>query len=117
VPDGRAPAPVDHYAPAGRPGTRVPHAWLDAATSTVDFAGPGLTLLTGSDNEGWIAEANRLGLRLATVSHRKWLAEVCLPADGALLLRPDVIVAWHPTSGTPLAGALTRVLGTAAVPA
>ncbi|MFJ9783335.1 FAD-dependent monooxygenase [Amycolatopsis sp. NPDC101161] len=117
VPDGRGPAPVDHYAPAGRPGTRVPHAWLDAKTSTVDLAGPGLTLLTGPDNGRWIAEADRLGLRLAEVSHQDWLAEVCLPADGALLLRPDVIVAWHSTCGTPLAEAVTRVLGTAAVPA
>jgi putative polyketide hydroxylase len=117
VPDGRGPAPVDHYAPAGRPGTRVPHAWLDATTSTVDFAGPGLTLLTGPDSGRWIAEAHRLGLRQATVSHAGWLAEVCLPADGALLLRPDVIVAWHSASGTSLAEAVTRVLGTVAVPA
>jgi putative polyketide hydroxylase len=117
VPDGRGPAPADHYAPAGRPGTRVPHAWLDATTSTVDFAGPGLTLLTGPDNGRWIAEAHRLGLGQATVSHAGWLAEVSLPADGALLLRPDVIVAWHSASGTPLAEAVTRVLGAAAVPA
>jgi putative polyketide hydroxylase len=117
VPDGRGPAPVDHYAPAGRPGTRVPHAWLDAGTSTVDFAGPGLTLLTGPDNGHWIAEADRLGLRLVTVSHQTWLADACLPADGALLLRPDLIVAWHSTSGKPLAEALTEGLGTTAVSA
>jgi hypothetical protein len=31
--------------------------------------------------------------------HRsKWPAEVCLPADGALLLRPGIIVAWHSAS-------------------
>jgi hypothetical protein len=117
VPDGRGPAPVDHCAPAGRPGTRVPHVWLDAETSTVDYSGPGLALLTGPDNGRWIAEANRLGLRQAIVSHQDWLTEVCLPTDGALLLRPDVIVAWCSASGTPLAEALTRVLGTAAVPA
>ncbi|WP_328648822.1 FAD-dependent monooxygenase [Amycolatopsis sp. NBC_00348] len=111
VPDGRDPAPADHYAPAGRPGTRVPHAWLDAETSTVDYAGPGLTLLTGPDNGHWIAEADRLGLRWASVPHDGWLAEVRLPADGALLLRPDVVVAWHSTSDTSLADALTRVLG------
>jgi putative polyketide hydroxylase len=117
VPDGRGPAPVDHCAPAGRPGTRVPHAWVGAETSTVDFAGPGLTLLTGQDNGRWIDEARCLGLRLVTVSHQDWLAEVCLPADGALLLRPDVIIAWHSASATPLDDALTRVLDPAAVPA
>ncbi|WP_410567296.1 FAD-dependent monooxygenase [Amycolatopsis sp. cmx-4-61] len=117
VPDGRAPAPAGHYAPAGRPGTRLPHAWLDAQTSTVDFAGPGLTLLTGPGNDRWTSEARRLGLRQVTVSHPGWLAEVCLPDDGALLLRPDVIIAWHSASATPLADALPRVLGTAPVPA
>ncbi|WIX91466.1 FAD-dependent monooxygenase [Amycolatopsis sp. DG1A-15b] len=113
VPDGRDPAPVDHYAPAGRPGTRLPHAWIDARTSTVDYAGPGLTLLTGPDNGHWITEADRLGLRLVEVPHQGWLAETCLPADGALLVRPDVIVAWHSASATPLAEAVQWVLGTA----
>ncbi|WP_410594002.1 FAD-dependent monooxygenase [Amycolatopsis sp. lyj-23] len=111
VPDGRDPAPADHYAPAGRPGTRVPHAWLDATTSTVDFAGPGLTLLTGPGGDRWTSEARRLGLRSVTVAHQEWLTEACLPADGALLLRPDVIVAWHSESATPLAEALAQVLG------
>ncbi|WP_189255199.1 hypothetical protein [Lentzea flava] len=39
----------------------VPHTWLDAETSTVDFAGPGLTLRTGPYNGRWIAEADALG--------------------------------------------------------
>jgi putative polyketide hydroxylase len=50
-------------------------------------------------------------LRCVAVSHEGWLAEVCLPAEGALLLRPDAVVAWHSTSETSLADALTRVLG------
>jgi hypothetical protein len=78
----------------------------------VDLAGPGLTLLTGPDNARWLVEADHLGLRVAVVPHGKWLAEVRLPADGALLLRPDAVIAWHSTSPTPLAEALTRLLGT-----
>ncbi|WP_406636157.1 FAD-dependent monooxygenase [Amycolatopsis sp. WGS_07] len=112
VPDGRGPAPTDRYDPAGRPGTRVPHAWLDATTSTVDLAGPGLALLTGPDNARWSAEAGQLGLRVVPVSDEAWLAETELPADGALLLRPDAVVGWHSTSEVPLADALSRLLGT-----
>jgi putative polyketide hydroxylase len=112
VPDGRDPAPVDHYAPAGRPGTRVPHAWLDATTSILDLIGPGLTLLTGPDNGRWITKADRLGVRLAKVAHQDWLAEVFLPANGALLVRPDAVIAWHSNSETQLADALVHVLGT-----
>jgi len=111
VPDGREPAPTDHYGPAGRPGTRMPHAWLDPATSTLDIIGPGLTLVTGPDNGRWTTEAEQLGLRLAAVHSADWLAEVCLPADGALLVRPDAVVAWHSMSRTPLAEALDRIVG------
>ncbi|MFE3176977.1 FAD-dependent monooxygenase [Amycolatopsis sp. NPDC059090] len=110
IPDGRGPAPEDRYSPAGRPGTRVPHAWLDATTSTVDLAGPGLVLLTGPDNARWAAEADRLGLRLVPIANEAWLAETELPADGALLLRPDAVVGWHSTSEVPLAEALSRLL-------
>lgn len=114
VPDGRGPAPEDRYGPAGRPGTRVPHAWLDATTSTVDLALPGLTLLCGPDSARWTAEADRLGLRLVPVADEAWLTETELPSDGALLLRPDAIVGWHSSSEIPLADALSRLLNTPA---
>ncbi len=112
VPDGRGPAPEDRYAPAGRPGTRVPHAWLDATTSTVDLAVPGFALLCGPDHARWASEASQLGLRLVPISDEAWLAETELPADGALLLRPDAIVGWHSSSEVPLADALDRLLNT-----
>jgi hypothetical protein len=117
VPDGRAPAPIDHYEPAGRPGTRVPHAWLDANTSTIDLSGPGLSLLSGPDDDRWTAEAGRLGLRHVRVSDPAWLTAAALPDDGALLLRPDAIVAWHSTSATSLGEALNQVLAKASVAA
>jgi putative polyketide hydroxylase len=112
VPDNRGPAPGDHYAPAGRPGTRVPHAWIGWDVSTLDLAGPGLSLLTGPDARRWTDEASRLGLRLVAVADPEWLTTVELPSDGALLLRPDAIVAWHSTSDVPLAHAVARVLDT-----
>ncbi|PRY39904.1 FAD-dependent monooxygenase [Umezawaea tangerina] len=113
IPDNRGPAPTDHYAPAGRPGTRIPHAWLDFTTSTVDLAEPGLTLVSGPHDERWSTEARHLGLRHVRVQVQSWLDEVALPADGALLLRPDTIIAWHSTSNVPLADALARILATA----
>lgn len=109
VPDGRGP-PVDHYAPAGRPGTRLPHAWLASATSTLDLVGPGLTLLTGPESGPWTAEAGRLGIRHTAISDASWLTEVDLPADGALLARSDAIIAWHSRSDLPLTEAVSQVL-------
>jgi hypothetical protein len=69
-------------------------------------------LHTGPDNGRWLVEAEQLGLRVAAVPREEWLAEVHLPADGALLLRPDAIIAWHSTAQTPLTEALARLLGT-----
>jgi putative polyketide hydroxylase len=110
VPDGRDPAPIDHYEPAGRPGTRVPHAWLDPNTSTIDFSGPGLTLLSGPDDHRWRTETDRLALRHIRVSDPAWLTAAALPDDGALLLRPDTIIAWHSSSPTSLDKALNHIL-------
>ncbi|MBB4689446.1 FAD-dependent monooxygenase [Amycolatopsis jiangsuensis] len=114
VPDGREPAPVDHYAPAGRPGTRIPHAWLGPTTSPLDLAGPGLVLLAGPACTEWTAQAERLGIKHRTIADPHWLSETGLPADGALLLRPDAIVAWHSRADVSLAEAMGRVLCTTA---
>jgi putative polyketide hydroxylase len=110
VSDGRGPSPQDHFEPAGRPGTRVVHAWVSQDESTLDLVGPGLTLLAGPEGEPWIAEAERLGVRTRTVSNAEWLDAVDLPAEGALLVRADGIVAWHSSSQTSLAEAYARVL-------
>lgn len=111
LPDGRGPAPTDHYAPAGRPGTRVPHAWLSPELSTVDLADRGLTLLTPPGETHWTGQARALGLRTVEVSDPTWLAAAALPPQAALLLRPDAVVAWHSSSGIPLPDACGRVLG------
>jgi putative polyketide hydroxylase len=76
VPDGSV-EPVTEFAPAGRPGARVPHRWLDDARSqsTLDLAGPDWAVLTG-DRVDFLA------------------------SDECLLLRPDQVVAWRGTSVT-----------------
>ncbi|GHE14945.1 hypothetical protein [Streptomyces alanosinicus] len=40
------------------------------------------------------------------------VAEVRLPADGAPLVRPGTVIVWHSACATPLAEALTQMLGT-----
>lgn len=72
VADGRGPAPEDHYAPGGRPGTRVPHTWVSPGVSTVDVTG--FVLLTSPGETRWTADARRLGLRTVTVENPAWLA-------------------------------------------
>jgi 2-polyprenyl-6-methoxyphenol hydroxylase-like FAD-dependent oxidoreductase len=98
----------------GRPGARVPHAFLPDGRSTLDLAAGGLTLLAGPQAHGWSEAADALGF-----------ASVTLPADaakhcgigktGALIARPDGFVAWRAedddgASEEALAGALDRIL-------
>lgn len=82
------PEPVTEYAPAGRVGTRVPHAWLDAARtrSTVDLAGPGWAVLDGPCGE-------------------------FLAAGERLLLRPDQVVAWRGSTATDADAVRAALLG------
>ncbi|MFI7122069.1 FAD-dependent monooxygenase [Amycolatopsis sp. NPDC049868] len=128
VSDGRDPAPWDRYAPGGRPGTRIPHAWLDAdgeRVSTLDMVGTDFLMLTGPDGEFWqeaaavVAAAHGIGLRTIQIGEdeagKAWLAESELTSTGALLVRPDAIVAWHCPAGPArpaesLGSALARVL-------
>ena len=110
VPDGAAPAPtqVREFVPSGRPGARLPHAWL---------AGPGprgslldrvpldrFLLLAGPDGAAWLDALPGLpgppvaGLRLTPAllpDLARWLEVAGIGADGALLVRPDQHVAWR----------------------
>ncbi|MFJ5228295.1 FAD-dependent monooxygenase [Kitasatospora sp. NPDC088391] len=70
----------------GTPGSRVPHARVDG-TSTLDLVAARWTLLTGPADTPWHPAATTLGLPAHRV-RAPWL-----PATGALLVRPDAIVA------------------------
>lgn len=88
----------------GSPGSRVPHAWIDGV-STLDLVASRWTLLVGVAGECWLTAAADVGLR----AHR--VAVPWLPDEGALLVRPDGIVALRTTvSATDPSRFLTEVL-------
>ena len=94
--DGRKDgAPLDDpRAPAARPGTRVPHVWLDGeeTRSTLDLAGRGFTLLVG--NGAWAEAAVTCGIPARRIG-ADTRAALRLAGGEALLLRPDGVIGWR----------------------
>jgi hypothetical protein len=107
----------------GQPGTRVPHLWVDHAgsrVSTLDLLGPGFTVFTDDDGDGWDAAAASVGqtLRVPVDVHRvggRWTDVTGLSRGGALVVRPDAFVGWRSTTlperpDHELAHSLSRIL-------
>lgn len=115
VPDGADEPPVANavrdFVPTSRPGARLPHGWIVASgtrCSTLDLVGLDRpTLLLGTAGAAWQAAARdlhpaprcvRLGLDVEDPGD--WWGRVArMPADGALLVRPDQHVALRARSG------------------
>jgi len=105
--------------PSGRPGTRLPHLWIDqdgAKVSTLDLAGEGFVLLAGAQGQAWTAAAERLGLPAHRVQDAGFRAAAGLADEGALLLRPDAVIGWRSRTAAAdpdsmLAEALRRLSG------
>lgn len=122
--DGEAPEAKDDprvFAPTGAVGERLPHAWIDNATSTLDLVdNAGLTLVTLGAHDRWAAGAAAAVVPLAHVrvgAHDNVPTNWCgLAGNGALVVRPDQHIAWR-CVGTPtnpeaaLAAAIDRTLG------
>lgn len=134
-----APEPVDPirvYEPSTRPGSPLPHAWLDTYAderiSTLDLVHAGrFLLIAGEDGGPWCGAAARLAasggipLDVARIGHLegdyldprcRWARLRQIGTDGAILVRPDRFVAWRsigssPDPDTDLAAAFSRVLG------
>ena len=102
--------------PSGGPGTRVPHIMLQrdgTRVSTHDLAGTGFALLAGSGGQAWIEAAEALSATEGPIlaAHRiapdgdladpDGLFEqiVGIGPEGALLLRPDGVIAWRTQGG------------------
>jgi 2-polyprenyl-6-methoxyphenol hydroxylase-like FAD-dependent oxidoreductase len=97
--------------PSGRPGTRVPHIVLHrngAAISTHDLARSRYALLAGRRGHHWTQAAKALAAAGITLSAHRIAADgdladpagcfentVGIGAEGALLLRPDGVIAWR----------------------
>ncbi|WP_040822179.1 FAD-dependent monooxygenase [Nocardia jiangxiensis] len=104
----------------GTPGSRLPHHRLPGGASTLDLIGTHCTVIAG--NHRWIAAASdvadRLGIRidahvipLSDNDIRPWADTVGIEPDGALLVRPDQIIAARiPTAPPAPAHLLHRML-------
>jgi 2,4-dichlorophenol 6-monooxygenase len=117
VPDGTPPPPTHdslrEFTPTARPGHHLPHVWLQGPAgrvSSVDLVNPrGFTLLTGDPGlESWQAAADEFVADVTVVAvgdgtdltdpTGEWAQVTGLDPDGAVLVRPDRVVAWRCTS-------------------
>jgi 2-polyprenyl-6-methoxyphenol hydroxylase-like FAD-dependent oxidoreductase len=81
----------------GRPGTRAPHVWLAEGLSTLDLFGSEFVVLrpAGEDVDDWAPP----GAKSYPVDAEPFAEAYGLEADGAVLVRPDGVVAWRARSG------------------
>jgi 2,4-dichlorophenol 6-monooxygenase len=137
VSDGTPPLPFDptgsNYVPSTRPGHRLPHAWVERAgrrVSTHDLVPRDrLVLLVGRTSSPWAAAlasvAAKFAERIDVVvvgdqAHvidrdNAWRRVREVGDDGAILVRPDHIVAWRSANvrrspASELEGALQAIL-------
>jgi putative polyketide hydroxylase len=123
----------DPRRPSGRPGTRLPHIMLrrdNSPVSTLDLADAGFVLIAGQRGHGWIEVAQQSvvarSIRLNAVRvapeadvqdpSGAFAAGVGIDAEGAVLIRPDGVIAWRSKGGHGAAAAkldevLRRVIG------
>jgi putative polyketide hydroxylase len=98
--------------PSGRPGSRAPHVAIvreDETSSTLDLFGKAFVLLSGPDGHSWSRAAKGIADQLGTDIRvhgigrdtqdveGDWLEKYGVTAAGAVLVRPDGIIAWRAT--------------------
>lgn len=123
-----------YYTPSSISGHVIPHAWLErnrAPISTLDVVGKGrFTLITGVDDAAWRDAAASVGASLGVPIaverlsmggdtadvYQRWHRLRGIGDSGALLVRPDRVIAWRvdevpEDAGAALEAALGQVLG------
>jgi hypothetical protein len=121
VPDGTelpvVANPVADYVACARPGSRIPHVWLERGgrrLSTHDLIDFRYTVLTGPQGPAWCDAARAVGeaLGVPLEGHvvgndaevrdpaQHWTTQYGIEPDGAVLVRPDGHVAWRSRSGS-----------------
>jgi 2,4-dichlorophenol 6-monooxygenase len=124
VPDGSTvPVPIDDvrvYEPSTRPGSPLPHAWIDDdegnRRAIRDLVQPGrFLLIAGEHGDAWCAAARELAdaanvpvdaVRIGHVDgdlfdpRCTWARYRGIDASGAVLVRPDRFVAWRSLSAS-----------------
>jgi len=126
--------PELYHEHSSRPGAPMPHVWLQsgaAKVSTLDLRAAGeFALITGTGGEAWVeaaaaaAAAFGVGVRASVIGPGRKYEDVYgdyarireIGENGALLVRPDNIVAWRSAAlpadpGRELNAALARILG------
>jgi 2,4-dichlorophenol 6-monooxygenase len=140
IPDGSAePHAIDDirlYEPSTRPGSPLPHAWIDDESDNrrplKDLVVPGrFLLIAGEDGRDWCAAAatlvaaNDLPVDAVRIGHidgdlfdtrLAWAQFRGITTRGAVLVRPDRVVCWRSAgaaanAAATLAEALGKVLG------
>jgi 2,4-dichlorophenol 6-monooxygenase len=139
VPDGTGPAPTPDdirvYVPDTRPGSPLPHAFVEDADNTrlplMALVRPGhFLLIAGEEGTAWcdaaVAAASDFGIALDAVRighidgdyrdpESAWARYRQISKQGAMLVRPDRFIAWRnlgvsPSPGRELATALSQIL-------
>jgi hypothetical protein len=127
VPDGSTPPapanPVSDFVPTGRPGARLPHAWVGERRSVLDLLATNrCTLVVGRDGAAWGDAVDPTAIRTLVAGRDfvdvdgAWARAAGIGPEGALLVRPDQHVAWRAPGAVDdpratLAAALRRVAG------
>lgn len=120
--------PQLYLQPTTRPGAKVPHAWLighqGRRVSILDLVGKGrTTVITGLAGQAWVQAVGALSLPYLDVlvvgtpqtldAYCDWHAVREIDEAGALLVRPDGVVAWRNMHGVADADQARRLLARA----